>query len=224
MTSWLSTKPPWTNRFTPSSPAPLAHRGRCIRGPIPPCRVQARSRGRMGADGSPAAPSAPTQDTVEAVNAEPIALKMPSSASYTNSVNLLDCAAHCRAVGSRRWLAVRASGWLRAHFTDRVLAADRRYVSIEANRCGMGAAREAAPIAQGTVSQPPSHLIGLRSFVVGAHLLGHAAEPQLIEAGCSFCEPRAPAADYRLYVLPDIAPAKPGSYAHSSHRGPGIPR
>jgi allophanate hydrolase len=46
--------------------------------------------------------------------------------------------------------------------------------------------------------------------VVGAHLRGQPLEHQLTGLGATFCRTARTAPSYRLYALPDTAPAKPG--------------
>jgi allophanate hydrolase len=50
----------------------------------------------------------------------------------------------------------------------------------------------------------------VRLGVVGAHLRGQPLNPQLLDLGAVFVQQTWTAPQYRLFVLPDTSPAKPG--------------
>ena len=58
--------------------------------------------------------------------------------------------------------------------------------------------------------------------MVGAHLSGQPLNRQLTQAGGDLLEATRTAADYRLFVLPDTTPAKPGLIRDPGFAGPGI--
>ena len=60
-------------------------------------------------------------------------------------------------------------------------------------------------------------------FVVGAHLTGMPLNHELINIGAVLQREAKTAADYRLFVLPDTKPPKPGLVRMPDFRGPGIP-
>jgi allophanate hydrolase len=69
---------------------------------------------------------------------------------------------------------------------------------------GMGKLRHPLPAA------PPTPPAGARVAVVGAHMRGLALNGQLLEVGARFvCEART-APSYRLFVLPNSLPERPG--------------
>jgi allophanate hydrolase len=59
-------------------------------------------------------------------------------------------------------------------------------------------------------------------FVVGAHLTGMPLNKELTGAGGVFLREIRTARDYRLYVLPDTVPLKPGLQKAPGSDGPGI--
>jgi allophanate hydrolase len=75
----------------------------------------------------------------------------------------------------------------------------------------------ALPLGATGTAQPPLAAIAPRAAdgeialaVVGAHLSGMPLNRELTASGARFLEESATAADYRLYLLPGGAPAKPG--------------
>ncbi|MDO8903838.1 allophanate hydrolase [Hydrogenophaga sp.] len=153
-------------------------------------------------------PTAPTHYTIEAMQADPVVLNRNLGA-YTNFVNLLDYAA----------LSVPSS-----------LRADGLPFGITLiGRCGsdwqlaeLGQRfHHATGLAQGAtgVPLPPMQVIpgmqtepepSVRVAVVGAHLSGMPLNGQLTERGATLVARTQTAALYRLYVLPDTTPPKPG--------------
>ena len=165
-------------------------------------------------------PTAPTQYTVEQVNADPLALNRRLG-HYTNFVNLLDCAAIAIPAGFRSDGLPFGVTLVAPAFTDTSLAAiaDRFH---RAEFSGMGAARDRGlPF--------PSHIATsstrdwIEIFVVGAHLSGMPLNHQLSELGAVLRREATTAPDYRLFVLNDASPPKPGLVRAPRFRGPGIP-
>jgi allophanate hydrolase len=60
-------------------------------------------------------------------------------------------------------------------------------------------------------------------FVVGAHLTGMPLNHELTSIGAVFQREAATAKDYRLFVLPETKPPKPGLVRAPGFSGPGIP-
>lgn len=58
--------------------------------------------------------------------------------------------------------------------------------------------------------------------VVGAHLSGMPLNPELTEAGGVLVKRCRTAPDYRLFVLPDTTPQKPGVVRQPGFAGPGL--
>lgn len=58
--------------------------------------------------------------------------------------------------------------------------------------------------------------------VVGAHLSGMPLNPELTEAGGVLVKSCRTAPDYRLFVLPDTTPQKPGVVRAPGFAGPGL--
>jgi allophanate hydrolase len=52
--------------------------------------------------------------------------------------------------------------------------------------------------------------MNVRLGVVGAHLRGQPLNGDLLDLGALFIQQTSTAAEYRLFVLPDTSPAKPG--------------
>jgi allophanate hydrolase len=71
---------------------------------------------------------------------------------------------------------------------------------------GMGKLRHPLPAAQPATSAGP----GARVAVVGAHMRGLALNGQLLECGASFLRTAHTAPSYRLFVLPNSQPERPG--------------
>jgi allophanate hydrolase len=153
-----------------------------------------------------ALPTVPTVYTVEAVLADPIALNSRLG-TYTNFVNLLDLCA----------LAVPAS--MRADGTPFgvTLIAPAGCDAALASLGRAFHADTALPLGATGTAQPPLAAIMPRAAdgeiafaVVGAHLSGMPLNRELTASGARFLEESATAKDYRLFLLPGGAPAKPG--------------
>jgi allophanate hydrolase len=106
-------------------------------------------------------------------------------------------------------------------FSDASLGAiaDRLHRAAE---CGRGVARNEPLPAQSFIPTIASH-DWIELFVVGAHLSGMPLNSQLTALDAVLRREAATAPGYRLYVLPDAKPAKPGLVRAPGFRGPGIP-
>lgn len=162
-------------------------------------------------------PTAPTIYTVEAMRADPIALNS-NLGLYTNFVNMLGCSAVAVPAGFR-------SDGLPAGVTliapgggDDALAvlADRLH---RAHPTGCGVDRSADLPGEPLVA-PPDDLVAIG--VVGAHLSGMPLNAQLTGVGGRLLKSTRTAADYRMFVLPGAAPAKPGVIRDPGFVGPGL--
>jgi len=165
-------------------------------------------------------PTVPTQYTVDDVNADPIVLNRRLG-HYTNFVNLLDCAAVAVPAGFRRDGLPFGVTLVGPAFSDASLAviADRLHRGAQR---GMGAARDQSLPAQSlAAASAVQHWIEI--FVVGAHLSRMTLNHQLTALGAVLRREATTAADYRLFVLPDSKPPKPGLVRAPAFRGPGIP-
>jgi allophanate hydrolase len=146
-------------------------------------------------------PTAPAQDTVDAVNADPIAMNARLG-RYTNFVNLLDCCAIAVPAGFRANGLPFGVTFVAPAFSDNALAAvAARFLGQESSH------RSATPV-------------GIPLFVVGAHLSGMPLNGELLKVGGHFERAAMTAAHYRLFVLPNTLPPKPGLI--SSARGARI--
>ena len=152
-------------------------------------------------------PTAPAQDTVERVNADPIA-RNSRLGRYTNFVNLLDCCATSVPAGFRGPGLAFGVSLIAPAFSDASLAAIADGLH-RAGGFGMGKTRSAIiPEASRIETGNAENRIAL--FVVGAHLSGMVLNHQLTQAGGEFAAIAHTAPHYRLYVLGDTRPAKPG--------------
>jgi allophanate hydrolase len=139
-----------------------------------------------------AVPTVPRMYTVAELEADPIVLNS-NLGSYTNFVNLLDLAAISVPVGTRSDGLPSSLTLIGPAMSDGYLA------SIGAALMG---AASALPLraAAGRIELA----------VVGAHLGGLPLNPELTALGATFVREVETLPDYRLYALPNTAPAKPG--------------
>jgi allophanate hydrolase len=164
-------------------------------------------------------PTAPTQYTVDEVNADPLALNHRLG-HYTNFVNLLDCAAIAVPAGFRNDGLPFGVTLVARAFADSNLGsiADRFH---RAEPSGTGAWRDAPPNPRSAIRAGMGEWAEL--FVVGAHLTGMPLNHELRSFGAVFQREAATAKDYRLFVLPETKPPKPGLVRAPGFSGPGIP-
>jgi allophanate hydrolase len=165
-------------------------------------------------------PTAPTIFGIAEMRADPVRLNARLGL-YTNFVNLLDCCAIAIPGGFRRDGLPFGVSLIAPAFHDHSLArlADRLH---RAESFGMGKDRgaglpEASRIAD---EQAATNLIPL--FVVGAHLSGMPLNPELRAQGGVMLRACRTAGDYRLFVLPNATPPKPGLLRAPGFSGPGI--
>jgi allophanate hydrolase len=164
-------------------------------------------------------PTVTGQPTVAAVQADPIG-RNAALGRYTNFVNLLDCCAVAVPAGFRSNGLAFGVTLIAPAFCDSDLAAiaDRLH---RANAFGMGADRNAAlPEASRIARTAPSDFIEI--FVVGAHLSGMPLNGELKRLRAVFRRQAHTAPDYRLFVLPNTQPAKPGLIRAPGTDSPGI--
>ncbi len=164
-------------------------------------------------------PTSPTTYTVEDMMADPI-VKNGHFGRYTNFVNLLDCAAIAVPAGFD------ANGHLPAGvtligpaFSDDALApfADAMHRTSNA---GMGKDRLAVIPEQSRLPQADDGLVPI--VVVGAHLTGMPLNHELTRPGGRRVKSCRTAPDYRLFVLPDTSPPKPGLIREPGFDGKGL--
>jgi len=165
-------------------------------------------------------PTAPTIYTVAAVMADPIRLNV-NLGTYTNFVNLLDCAAVAVPAGFRRDGLPFGVTLVAPAFTDDALAAvaDRLH---RAGGWGPGADPD-RPLPPGEPLAGEGATSGRLSIaVVGAHLAGQPLNGDLLARGGRLERSARTAPDYRLYALGGAPPARPGLVRAPGHAGPGI--
>jgi allophanate hydrolase len=162
-------------------------------------------------------PTVPTSYRVEEMLADPISLNSRLG-TYTNFFNLLGYCGIAVPAGFKAdglpsgvTLAGRA-------FQDDALAklADRLH---RAAACGMGVDRSAAPPPLPAGEQRPETL---DLAVVGAHLSGMPLNGELLDCGATLKARTRTSGDYRLFVLPNTSPAKPGLIHAPGTNGSGI--
>ncbi len=160
-------------------------------------------------------PTAPTIHKVEAMRADPVRLNAQLG-RYTNFVNFCGMAAIAvpsgfRADGLPFGVTLIAPGQC-----DDALAPFAAAFH-EASGCGAGAGMEKLA---STLEPADDGRIDI--VVVGAHLTGQPLNRQLTEGGGFLVEATRTAGDYRLFVLPDTTPAKPGLIREPGFAGPGL--
>jgi allophanate hydrolase len=162
-------------------------------------------------------PTAPMHYTVEEVLAEPVELNKRLGL-YTNFVNLLDCCAIAVPAGFTAQGLPFGVTLIALAFHDRALAAlaDRLH---RAAACGAGMGRAETP-AELPIAQPADERISI--LVVGAHLSGMPLNHELQALGATLVRAGRTARVYRLYVLPNSVPPKPGLVRDPKFSGPGI--
>ena len=150
-----------------------------------------------------ALPTIPTAYTVEQVLADPIGLNSRLG-TYTNFVNLLDLCA----------LAVPASMQATPFGITLLAQAGKDATLASLGRvfhAGTGLPLGATGTAQPALAPLPGAPAGeIAIAVVGAHLTGMPLNGELKSFGARFLERTTTTANYRLFLLPGTAPAKPG--------------
>jgi allophanate hydrolase len=164
-------------------------------------------------------PTVPGQPTVAQVAADPIG-RNAALGRYTNFVNLLDYCAVAVPAGFRANGLAFGVTLIAPAFSDSDLAAIADHLH-RAESFGIGANRSALlPDASRVARAALCDHIDI--FVVGAHLSGMSLNGELKSLGASFRREARTAPDYRLYVLPNTQPAKPGLVRAPGTNGSGI--
>ena len=165
-------------------------------------------------------PTAPTTYTVEAITAEPIALNAKLG-TYTNFVNLLDCAAIAVPAGfgpNGLPFGVSLIGPCHAD-ADLVRIADRLH---RASPSGTGATRATPDLRSRLAPTEPREDGRAHLAVVGAHLSGEPLNGQLTRRGAKLVRTTRTASDYRFYALRGTEPPKPALQRSPGFAGQGI--
>jgi allophanate hydrolase len=150
-------------------------------------------------------PTAPRLPTIEQVEADPVVVNSQLG-TYTNFVNLADCAAlalpaSIRDDGLPFGITLIAPAWQ----DNALVEFGQRWLNIR--KLYLGATRRPTPLTQQRPEPPPGHV---RLAVVGAHLSGMPLNYQLTERNARLVESTFTADNYRLYALPNTTPPKPG--------------
>jgi allophanate hydrolase len=164
-------------------------------------------------------PTAPTIYTVEAMMADPVRLN-GNLGHYTNFVNLLDCCAVAIPAGFRSDGLPAGVTLVAQAFADDALAvlADQLH---RIQPFGMGAERDALPPAGSALTaRGDGELVSI--VVVGAHLSGMPLNHQLVDSGGLLLRCSRTTPDYRMFVLPEANPPKPGLIRAPGFVGPGL--
>ena len=148
-------------------------------------------------------PTAGTIYTLAEIERDPIQLNS-NLGLYTNFVNLMDLAAVAVPAGFRRNGLPFGVSLIGPAFSDQALLALARRFTDSA----------AVPSA----AAPGCVLLA----VAGAHLRGQPLNRQLTERGARFVRSAKTAADYRLFVLRDTVPPKPGLLRDPGFAATGI--
>lgn len=164
-------------------------------------------------------PTSPTTYTVEEMLADPI-VKNGHFGRYTNFANLFGYAAIAVPAGfdDKGHLPAGVTLFGTA-FSDDALApfADAMHRALAP---GMGKDKAAAIPEASRVPAPGDGLVPI--VVVGAHLTGMPLNHELTGPGGKLVKTCRTAPDYRLYVLPDTTPPKPGLIREPGFAGKGL--
>ncbi len=164
-------------------------------------------------------PTSPTTYTVEAMLADPIA-KNGHFGRYTNFANLFGYAAIAVPGGFDADDHLPSGVTLFGpSFSDAALAsfADALHRAVP---CGMGKDRNAAHPEASRVAVSDDGLVQI--VVVGAHLSGMPLNHELTGPGGGLVKTCRTAGDYRLFVLPNTTPPKPGLIREPGFAGAGL--
>jgi allophanate hydrolase len=155
-------------------------------------------------------PTAPTVYTIAQVLADPRRLNA-NLGVYTNFVNLLDLAAIAVPNGLRNDGIPSGITLIGPRGRDADLAAVGAAYHHRVSAT-LGATKHALPPPRLDAHAPRSggQAAGIQVAVVGAHLTGQPLNHQLLEAGARLVHQGTTTAAYRLFLLPDTTPPKPG--------------
>jgi allophanate hydrolase len=164
-------------------------------------------------------PTAPTIYSIADVEVNPIQLNT-NLGYYTNFVNLLDLAAVAVPAGFKEDGLPFGVSLIGKAFTDEALLviADRLHRALATTLGGSDRLLAKTPA---IVSAPVPHGCILMA-VVGAHLSGQPLNWQLTRRKARLVRTVRTHPDYRLYVLPNSTPAKPGLVYSPGFAGTGI--
>ena len=164
-------------------------------------------------------PTAPTTYTIAEIAADPIELNSRLG-YYTNFVNLLDLAAVAIPSGMRADGLPGGVSLIGRAFSDDglLLIADKLHREL-AKTLGASDRQLAATPPVTPRAGPPGCIL---MAVVGAHLTGQPLHWQLTMRKARLVKTIKTHADYRLYVLPNSTPAKPGLVYSPGFGGAGI--
>ena len=162
-------------------------------------------------------PTVPTTYRVDEMLADPIALNSRLG-TYTNFFNLLGLSGIAVPAGFRKdGLPVGVTLAARG-FQDEALVpiADRLH---RASGTGKGRDRTATSFSDAIPAADDGRL---PLIVVGAHLSGMVLNREMQAAGATLIRPARTTGEYRLFVIPDTQPSKPGLIHVPGHEGAGI--
>ena len=164
-------------------------------------------------------PTTPTSYKISEVQADPIRLNS-NLGYYTNFVNLLDLAAVAVPAEMKANGLPFGVSLVGKAFTDEglLVVADRLHRRV-AQALG-GSERPLAETASIKAGETPHGC--LLMAVVGAHLTGQPLNWQMTQRRARLVRTVKTHPDYRLYVLPDSTPAKPGLVYVPGYSGKGI--
>jgi allophanate hydrolase len=164
-------------------------------------------------------PTTPTTYTIADVQRDPIQLNS-NLGYYTNFVNLLDMAAIAIPAGFKPDGHPFGVSLVGKAFTDQglILIADKLHRLLATTLGG-----SQRPLADTPAIIPDSTPPGcILMAVVGAHLAGQPLNWQMTTRKARYLRTIRTHSDYRLFVLPNSNPAKPGLVYSPGHTGPGI--
>ncbi|KQO83924.1 allophanate hydrolase [Rhizobium sp. Leaf262] len=164
-------------------------------------------------------PTSPTTYRVDEMLSDPI-VRNGHLGRYTNFANLFGYAAIAIPAGFDPQGHLPAGVTLFGPaFSDDALAsfADALHRALAV---GMGRDKAAALPLLARVGEPDDGFVSL--IVVGAHLSGMPLNHELSGPGGKLIKACRTAADYRLFVLPDTTPPKPGLIRAPGFAGPGL--
>lgn len=163
-------------------------------------------------------PTTPTTFTVAEMKANPIVLN-GRLGRYTNFANLLGCAAIAIPAGFGGNGLPAGVTLIGPAFTDDALAAFADALHRTMN-CGMGMDRTAALPKENIMASVEDNFVQI--VVVGAHLTGMPLNHELTTPGGRLLKTCRTAKDYKLYVLPNTTPPKPGLIKEPGFKGEGL--